>query len=125
MSIASGRSPPRGGTAALEALAERGVLAVLSGHIHDPFDLVTETAKGPVRMIGAGTLSQRIRSTPPSFNELTVNGDEIVVNVRNIGQVPTDDMQIDAVPEDASPPREASEPVAPIGFVPAEDPPVH
>ena len=26
----------------------------------------------PVRLIGAGTLSQRIRSTPPGFNELAV-----------------------------------------------------
>src|SRR6478735_8372152 len=56
---------------ALTDLAKRPVLAVLSGHVHDPFDLIEQTLAGPVRMIGAGTLSQRLRSTPPSFNEVT------------------------------------------------------
>ncbi len=41
-------------TRALAELAKRNVLAVLSGHVHDPFDLMRETALGPVRMIGAG-----------------------------------------------------------------------
>lgn len=113
------------GTMALEALAERKVWAVLSGHIHDPFDMISETAKGPVRMIGAGTLSHRIRSTPPSFNQLTLTGDDIVVKVRNMEHVPTDEMQIDSVPENALPPREADEPVSGIGMVPAKDPPIH
>src|SRR6187399_2985768 len=57
------------GFKALCALAKRPVLAVLSGHVHDPFDIMEETLDGPVRMIGAGTLSLRLRSTPPSFNE--------------------------------------------------------
>ncbi|MCX7865360.1 MAG: metallophosphoesterase, partial [Novosphingobium sp.] len=64
---ACGRLLTRGGNAAMEALVRRGVLAVLSGHVHDPFDLVRQTASGPLRMIGAGTLSRRTRSTPPSF----------------------------------------------------------
>jgi 3',5'-cyclic AMP phosphodiesterase CpdA len=114
-----------GGTRALEELASRNVLAVLSGHIHDAFDLVAETAKGPVRMIGAGTLSRRIRSTPPSFNELRWDGKTLSVEVRNLQQISTPDMQIDEVPEDAMPPREPGEPVAPIGQVPLVDPPVH
>ena len=38
--------------------------AVLSGHVHDPFDIIEETANGPVRMIGAGTLSQRAALDP-------------------------------------------------------------
>ena len=114
-----------GGTAAMAALAQRGVAAVLSGHVHDPFDLIAETANGPLRMIGAGTLSQRIRSTPASFNELTVTADAITVRVRNSAEIPTDQMQLDAVPKDAMPPRLPGEPIAPIGAVPEVDPPVH
>lgn len=113
------------GTAALEALARRKVLAVLSGHIHDPFDMVAETARGPVRMIGAGTLSRRIRSTPPSFNELTIGGGELTVKARNLEHVPTPAMLIDEVPANALPPRQPEEPVAPVGMVPEKDPPVH
>ena len=113
------------GYKALCALAQRPVLAVLSGHVHDPFDLIEDTAKGPVRMIGAGTLSQRIRSTPPSFNELTWDGATLKVRARNLDEVPTKAMQIDDVPENALPPREPGEPVAPVNQVPRTDPPVH
>ena len=120
-----GTAMTRGGQHALEELARRRVLAVLTGHVHDPFDLVEQTAAGPVRMIGAGTLSQRIRSTPPSFNELVIEGREVSVRARNLEQVPTPDMQIGDVPEDAMPPRKPGEPVAPVGAVPAVDPPVH
>lgn len=120
-----GKLLTRGGEEAMAELARRNVLAVLTGHIHDPFDVVRETAEGPLRMIGAGTLSRRIRSTPPSFNELVIDGDQIRVTVRNLEQVPTADMQIAAIPEDAMPPRDAGEPVAPVHRVPAEDPPVH
>lgn len=114
-----------GGERAMRALARRGVAAVLSGHVHDAFDLLHETPEGPLRMIGAGTLSRRIRSTPPSFNQLTVSADGIAVKVRNLEAVPTAAMQIDAVPENALPPREPEEPVAPVATVPAIDPPVH
>lgn len=113
------------GSQALCALATRPVMAVLSGHVHDPFDLVEETASGPVRMIGAGTLSLRVRSTPPSFNELTWDGTTLTVRARNLDEVPTRDMQIDDVPENALPPREPGEPVAPVNQVPRTDPPVH
>lgn len=120
-----GRALTRGGAAALAALADRGVAAVLTGHVHDAFDLIADTPVGPIRMIGAGTLSRRIRSTPPSFNELRIRGGDISVRVRNLARVPTPDMLIDAIPPDARPPREAGEPVAPVGAVPPTDPPVH
>ena len=114
-----------GGTRAMEELAARGVFAVLTGHVHDAFDIEQTTARGPLRMIGAGTLSQRIRSTPASFNVLRVSGDTIAVEVRNMAHVPTGAMQIQTVPENAMPPRRADEPVAPVNQVPAIDPPVH
>lgn len=120
-----GTALTRHGERALAELARRDVLAVLSGHVHDAFDLVHQTVNGPVRMIGAGTLSRRLRSTPPSFNELVWDGSELTVSVRNLEHVSTPDMQIADVPEDAMPPREPGEPVAPIARVPEEDPPVH
>lgn len=114
-----------GGDKAMAALAGRGVAAILSGHVHDAFDLVATTPNGPLRMIGAGTLSKRIRSSPPSFNEITISVDAVTVKVRNLAAVPTADMQIDTVPENALPPREPGEPVAPVGTVPEVDPPVY
>jgi len=100
-----GTALTRGGAKALEELARRKVLAVLSGHVHDPFDLIEETAAGPVRMIGAGTLSQRLRTTPPSFNQITIEGGAVRVESRNLARLATRDMQVDDVPEDASPPE--------------------
>ncbi|MEO0062213.1 MAG: 3,5-cyclic adenosine monophosphate phosphodiesterase CpdA [Pseudomonadota bacterium] len=122
-----GTALTRNGQQALDELAQRPVVAVLSGHVHDAFDL-PEQAGGvgkSVRMIGAGTLSRRLRSTPPSFNELHWNGQDLTVRVRNLERVPTADMQVPDVPEDALPPREAGEPVAPVHMVPDVDPPVH
>lgn len=109
-----GKALTTGGNRALAALAKRGVTAVLSGHVHDPFDLVHDSIHGPIRMIGAGTLSARTRSTPPSFNELTIDGDTLTVRVRNLEAVPTRDMLIDDVPANAEPPL-PGEPVAPVG----------
>lgn len=120
-----GTALTRNGARALGELARRPVAAVLSGHVHDAFDIVEETAHGPVRMIGAGTLSQRIRSTPPSFNEIAWDGKSLTVEVRNLAEIPTPAMQIDDVPENALPPREPGEPVAPANQVPRVDPPVH
>lgn len=121
-----GKALTRGGAKALAELAKRPrVLAVLSGHVHDAFDLTAQTPNGPVRMIGAGTLSKRIRSTPPSFNLLTIVGHEVRVDVRNLEAVATPDMQIPKVPANALPPRQPGEPVAPVATVPAVDPPVH
>lgn len=113
------------GTNAMAALAGRGVAAVLSGHIHDAFDLTAETASGPLRMIGAGTLSRRIRSTPASFNRVTIGADRIEVVVRNRQAQSNEAMQIDAVPENALPPRAPGEPIAPVADVPPVDPPTH
>jgi 3',5'-cyclic AMP phosphodiesterase CpdA len=113
------------GGQAMEDLAKRNILAILTGHVHDAFDIDQATPSGRLRMIGAGTLSQRIRSSPPSFNELTVTAAGIAVTVRNVELVPTPEMQIPRVPANALPPRESDDPVAPVGTVPTWDPPVH
>ena len=120
-----GTALTRHGEDALRELAKRRVLGVLSGHVHDAFDIAEPTSEGPVRMIGAGTLSQRVRSTPPGFNELVWDGARLEVAVRNLEQVSTPDMMIKDVPENAMPPRTPDEPVAPVGRVPRLDPPVH
>lgn len=66
-----GSGSTRGGKAALAALARGGAQAVLSGHVHDPFDMTLVADGLPIRLIGAGTLSQRLRASPPSFNRIT------------------------------------------------------
>jgi len=77
-----GTALTRNGGEALEELARRKVLGVISGHVHDPFDIVEQSANGPVRMIGAGTLSQRLRASQPSFNELRWDGERLEVVAR-------------------------------------------
>jgi hypothetical protein len=83
---------------------------VLSGHVHDAFDIVHETINGPVRMIGAGTLSLRVRSTPAGFNELAYAGDTLSVRVRAMGAGPSEPLSVEDVPEDANPPSGFAEP---------------
>ncbi len=60
----------RGGKPALATLARAGAHAVLSGHVHDPFDLTLHIDGQPIRLIGAGTLSHRLRASRPSYNRL-------------------------------------------------------
>lgn len=60
----------RGGKRALAALARAGAQAVLTGHVHDAFDLTVEADGLTIRLIGAGTLSKRLRSTRPGYNRL-------------------------------------------------------
>ncbi|MFL9840639.1 metallophosphoesterase [Sphingomonas sp. ST-64] len=78
-------SRTRGGRRALEALAAAGAHAVLTGHVHDPFDIMHPTTAGPVRLIGAGTLSERVRDTRPSFNEIRLVDEAIDIRVREMG----------------------------------------
>ncbi|MCW1401410.1 metallophosphoesterase [Novosphingobium sp. MW5] len=61
----------RGGKRALAALARAGADAVLSGHVHDAFDKKVEIDGHAIRMIGAGTLSERVRTTAPGYNRLS------------------------------------------------------
>lgn len=94
----SGRRLTINGEQAMAALAGRGVAAVLTGHVHDPFDLVQETAQGPLRMIGAGTLSQRLRASPPSYNRIVIGAQGIKVTARNQEHLHTATIQAGEVP---------------------------
>jgi 3',5'-cyclic AMP phosphodiesterase CpdA len=60
------------GAEAIAALAEAGANAVLTGHVHDAFDIAHQVGGRTIRMIGAGTLSERTRADPPSFNEIRI-----------------------------------------------------
>ncbi|MBB5686432.1 metallophosphoesterase family protein [Sphingobium boeckii] len=75
-------SNTRGGEAALGRLAAAGADVILSGHVHDPFDIRHPIAGRAVRLIGAGTLSERVRTTAPSFNELSFLAGSLQVKVR-------------------------------------------
>ncbi|MFS0735419.1 metallophosphoesterase [Sphingomonas sp. 1P06PA] len=74
----------RRGEAALALLAEAGADAVLSGHVHDAFDVPHRIGDANVRLIGAGTLSERVRATRPSFNELRIADGAISVATREM-----------------------------------------
>ncbi|MEP7005895.1 MAG: metallophosphoesterase [Sphingomonas bacterium] len=78
----------RGGAEALKMLATAGTHAVLTGHVHDPFDMVHEVVGREVRMIGAGTLSRRTRATPPSFNEIRIAQARFDVVLRTLSPEP-------------------------------------
>jgi 3',5'-cyclic AMP phosphodiesterase CpdA len=67
-------SETRKGKTALHRLTRAGAHAVLTGHVHDPFDVTREIAGRSVRLVGAGTLSERVREHPPSFNEIRIEG---------------------------------------------------
>jgi 3',5'-cyclic AMP phosphodiesterase CpdA len=77
-------SRTRRGDEAFDALARAGVRAVLSGHVHDAFDIERPVGDVSIRMIGAGTLSERTRSTPPSFNEIRIENGRIDVLSREL-----------------------------------------
>ena len=82
------RAKTRNGPTALRALAAAGVHAVLTGHVHDPFDVPWAHDGWTVRMIGAGTLSRRTRATPPAFNELRIDGDRFETLARTMDAAP-------------------------------------
>ena len=85
---ASGTAKTRHGDAALTALAAAGAHAVLSGHVHDPFDVPVERGGWTIRMVGAGTLSKRTRHSPPAFNEIRIDGDRFETLARTMSEAP-------------------------------------
>ena len=69
-----GKNPTIGGAKAFERIAAAGADAILTGHVHVPFDEIREVGGHAARMIGAGTLSTRLRhGAPPSYRVVTCN----------------------------------------------------
>lgn len=83
------------GAEALEALAKAGIDAVLTGHVHDPFDIAHQVAGRTVRLIGAGTLSERTRDMPPSFNEIRVADGKFDVVCRTLTTAPDQPLPVE------------------------------
>lgn len=83
-----GPSRTIGGPEAFEQLARAGVNAILSGHTHVPFNEHRAIGLRSAQMIGAGTLSTRLRGgAPASYNALSYAcGDNaIAVESRIVG----------------------------------------
>ena len=80
-----GSARTRGGAGALAALARAGADAVISGHVHDPYDEHVLADGLPVRLIGAGTLSERVRDSLPSYNAIRATADGLSVDIRFAG----------------------------------------
>ena len=78
------RSKTKGGEIALDQLSAAGADVVLSGHVHDPFDVRHPVSGRGIRLIGAGTLSERVRTTAPSFNMLSFVAGSLHVDVRSM-----------------------------------------
>ncbi|THD37911.1 MAG: metallophosphoesterase [Sphingomonas sp.] len=76
------------GAEAIAALAVAGANAVLTGHVHDAFDIAHKVDGHTIRMIGAGTLSERTRADPPSFNEIRIGGGAFEVVCRKMTSQP-------------------------------------
>ncbi len=68
-------NPTINGDHAFAALAKAGANAVASGHVHIPFDQMREREGRALRMLGAGTLSTRLRGVPPSYQVLTCSAE--------------------------------------------------
>lgn len=65
-------NPTIGGAGAFAALAKAGADAVISGHVHRPFDELRAANDCQLRLIGIGTLSTRLRhGAPPCYRVLT------------------------------------------------------
>ena len=80
-----------GGDDAFARLTQAGMDAILTGHIHKPFNEHRVVGERSAQVIGAGTLSKRLRDgVPASYNALTYSrGDnEIAVDTRVVGHVP-------------------------------------
>lgn len=68
------KNPTIRGDVAFAELAAAGATVVLTGHVHFPFDQIRSRDNFAMRMIGAGTLSTRLRKgAPPSYNVVRID----------------------------------------------------
>ena len=81
-----GKNPTIGGDEAFAALGNAGAQAVISGHIHKPLDEFREAGGARMRMLGAGTISSRLRhGAGPSYRALTfTKGEPIASELREL-----------------------------------------
>ena len=72
------------GLAALKLCARAHVDAILTGHIHDAFAHAITKRRRPMVQMGSGTLSTRLRRTPPSFCVLQMENGKLTQDVVSI-----------------------------------------
>jgi 3',5'-cyclic AMP phosphodiesterase CpdA len=84
---AKAHNPTIGGDAAFAQIAAAGADAVISGHVHVPFDQHRSKGGHALRMIGTGTLSTRLRhGAPASWRVIACEaGGVIETQVRLVG----------------------------------------
>ena len=71
------------GSLAAAILATGGVDLILSGHVHNPFAVTLPAAgDGLTYAVGAGTLSVRLRGTPPGFNTIEWDDREVRIDAQ-------------------------------------------
>jgi 3',5'-cyclic AMP phosphodiesterase CpdA len=73
----------RGGEA-LKRCLDANVDAIFTGHIHDAFAHAVGTSRRPMVQMGSGTLSTRLRGTPPSFCVVQIEGDRMTQDVLSV-----------------------------------------
>lgn len=69
----------RGGHAAARRLVSADADIVMTGHLHTPFVEALPYGDERTYLVGAGTLSLRLRGVPPGFNVLDIAGDQLTV----------------------------------------------
>jgi 3',5'-cyclic AMP phosphodiesterase CpdA len=74
----------RRGGQALQRCAAARVDAILTGHIHDAFAHPLRLPRRQLVQMGSGTLSTRVRSSPPSFCVVTIDGELITQDVVHV-----------------------------------------
>lgn len=80
------RTSTRHGLKAGARLAASRLNVLLSGHVHAPSATVWEHSRGKYLAISSGTLSTRLRHSPPSFNCLDINNGCLSVTVHDLSQ---------------------------------------
>ncbi|MAI88975.1 metallophosphoesterase [Ponticaulis sp.] len=76
----------RRGDRASKRLARSPVKMLLTGHVHQPSVHQWREGDGQYLAIGAGTLSNRLRDWPPSFNEILIDDGHITVNAHTFSE---------------------------------------
>lgn len=69
----------RGGHDAARRLVSAAADIVMTGHLHTPFVEALPYGDQRTYVVGAGTLSLRLRGVPPGFNVLDIAGDQLTV----------------------------------------------
>jgi 3',5'-cyclic AMP phosphodiesterase CpdA len=73
------KNPTIGGDTAFAQIAAGGAHAIISGHVHVPFDQQRARGGHGLRMIGTGTLSTRLRhGAPASWREISCTAGGVI-----------------------------------------------